>query len=744
MSSLTLEGAFERYTSVIRSSVWDKLLDKCVGRGLAERLHMSRLEKAHALSARAWEEAMAEISSSPTTGIDDDIQSSNVPTRRNSSTVCTSVEEEWDMFFRELEENGSLNDRPSDDEEEEGAGNGAGKLRNGDARRSRQKSRSGPSYAMAGIGRYHHAKDAPKEWTEELILQSLSFLAPFAKSNVDKLAGYPGWHSLYSRPDNDRLLDKKPERCRGFIVGKAEGIPARGFSNSSTVKSSLSFAVDMYRATGVVARLSPVFNEDEELCVPGPVGSPIRKLPVIFVDDSDECALESCDPSSVVQRTNCQDVVCDNDLEQSTELDTKGKEKQDGISHHGDDVPPSFLLTHEADSGQPTPTAHRSVCAINGQRKPIKFDGDKAIRLRPWKMHWKIRCYFEEKEEKRKDTLGDQIVAAKYAAVRRREQYEAWMRRVNCRSRPRLGCRAEREFPKQPTTTDQLECGGAHDTSIDAEPLLLPCSQANPFDQLTRRAGMRPASKAFFPILKPLLPHTTLPETMKKTREKIARGLTTLRSFLDGKSSTPPISTIRVQAQKLEVKHIKMYRREVLGLSALTGCCALLTAGDWAGYYKKRDEEYMLRSQGRLTEEEEAATEAIIEDSDDEDDDQNHDFQHLLQKKLARQKKNTWPQPPMYAGHTGPTKMDQSLDPFVPEPIELLDDIDPVILTNMDAECGKTMHPIRMKDVEEVLDMEHYAAVAAGVLLAEVHKHPIEGLKYWALREIFTFAGDNG
>ncbi|KAL2360704.1 hypothetical protein RJZ56_006432 [Blastomyces dermatitidis] len=132
MSSLTLEGAFERYTSVIRSSVWDKLLDKCVGRGLAERLHMSRLEKAHALSARAWEEAMAEISSSPTTSIDDDIQSSNVPTQRNSSTVCTSVEEEWDMFFRELEENGSLNDRPSDDEEEEGAGNGAGKLRNGE------------------------------------------------------------------------------------------------------------------------------------------------------------------------------------------------------------------------------------------------------------------------------------------------------------------------------------------------------------------------------------------------------------------------------------------------------------------------------------------------------------------------------------------------------------------------------------------------------------------------------------
>ncbi|PGH01349.1 hypothetical protein GX51_05280 [Blastomyces parvus] len=730
MSSLTLEGAFERYASVVRSSMWDKLLDKCVGRGLADRLHISRLEKAHALSARAWEEAMAEIGSSSTPGLDDDTQSSDVPTRRSKSTVCTSVEEEWDMFFRELEENGSLNDRPSDDEEEDRAGNGAGELRD---------TRSNPSYAMAGIGRYHHAKDAPKEWTEELILQSLSFLAPFAKSNVDKLAGYPGWHSLYSRHDNDRLLEKKPERCGGFTVGKPEGVHKRGFSNASAVKSSLSFAVDIYRATGVVARLSPVLTEDEEPCVPGRVGSPIGKPPVIFVDDGDECALESCDPASLVQRTDGQDIVCDNGLEQPTEVVTKGKEKQAGISHHSDDVPPSFLLQHEADGGEPTLAAHRSICATNKQRKPIKFDEQKAIRLRPWKMHWKIRRYFEEKEERKKDTPGDQIVAAKYAAVRHREQYDAWMRRVDCRSRPRLGCRAEREFPKQSTTTDQPESGGANDASIDAEPLLLQCSQANPFDQLNRRASLRPASKALFPIFKPLLPHTTLPETMEETREKIARGLTTLRSFLDGKSSTPPISTMRVQAQKLEIKHIKMYRREVLGLSALTGCCPLLTSGDWAGYYKRRDEEHILRSQGRLTTEEEATE--VIDDSD-EDDDKTHDFQHLLQKKLDRQKKNTWPQPPLYAGYTG-TKMDQSLDHFIPDPIELLDDIDPVLLTDMDAECGRTVRPIRMKDAEEVLDMEHYAAVAAGVLLAEMHKLPIDGLKYWALREVFTFAEDN-
>ncbi|OJD25355.1 hypothetical protein ACJ73_03281 [Blastomyces percursus] len=735
MASLTLEGAFERYTSVVGSSIWDKLLDKCVGRGLADRLHISRLEKAHALSARAWEEAMAEIGSSPTSSVDDDIQSSNVPTRRSNSTVCTSVEEEWDMFFKELEENGSLNDRPSGDEEDEGDGNGAGKLRDGDAR-------SSPSYAMAGIGRYHHAKDAPKEWTEELILRNLSFLAPFAQSNVDKLAGYPGWHSLYSKPGNDRLLDKKPERCRGFIVGKAQGTLVRGFSNSSTVKSSLSFAVDMYRATGVVARLSPVLNENEEICVPGPVGSPIRKLPDFFVDDGDECALESCGPSSLVQRTNYQDMVCDYDWEQPTELVTKGKEKQARISHHGDDVPPSFLLTHEADGGESTSTGNISICLINIQRMPIKFDRVRAIRLRPWKMHWTIRRYFEEKEEKRKDTPGNQIVAAKYAAVRCREQYEAWMRRVDCHSRPRLGCRTEREFPKQSTSTDQPEFVGAydiHDTSIDAE-LLLVCSQTNPFDKLARRTGMRPASKAFFPILKPLLPHTTLTETMKEPWETIARGLTTLRSFLDGKSSTPPISTIRVHAQKLEIKHIKMYRREVLGLSALTGCCPLFIASYWAGYYKKQDEEYMLCSQGRLAEEEKATTEVIIEDSDD-DDDKNHDFKHLLQKKLDRQKKNTWPQPPMYAGYTVPAKMDQSLDPFIPEPIELLDDIDPVILTNMDAECGRTMHPIRMRGAEEALDMEHYAAVAAGVLLGKMHKQPVEGLKYWALREVFTFVG---
>lgn len=61
---------------------------------------------------------MAEMGSS-TPSINDDLQSSNVPTRRSNSTICTSVEDEWDMFFKELEENGSLNDRLSDDEDEE-------------------------------------------------------------------------------------------------------------------------------------------------------------------------------------------------------------------------------------------------------------------------------------------------------------------------------------------------------------------------------------------------------------------------------------------------------------------------------------------------------------------------------------------------------------------------------------------------------------------------------------------------
>lgn len=154
MSSLTLEAACERFTSVIRNSVWDQLLDKCLGRGmrlptssfnsivmnrllypragLADRLHITRLEKAHELSARAWETAIAEMGTSASS-INDDPQSSNVPTRRSHRKICTSAEEEWDMFIGELEENRSLNDRPSDDEEEEvEGGNRTGKLGDGD------------------------------------------------------------------------------------------------------------------------------------------------------------------------------------------------------------------------------------------------------------------------------------------------------------------------------------------------------------------------------------------------------------------------------------------------------------------------------------------------------------------------------------------------------------------------------------------------------------------------------------
>lgn len=607
--------------------------------------------------------------------------------------------------------------------------------------------RSGASYPRTGIGRYHHAKDAPKEWTEELILHQLSFITPFVKSNVDKVAGYPGWHSLYSTPGNDRLAEKKPKSCSGFIMRETEGIPARGFSNLSTVMSSLSFAVDVYKTTGYELPLSPSLIESEEPCVPGPARPPIRKLPVIFMDGDDaECAVESCDPFSPEERTNFQDLAPDNDLEQSKVV-SKGKEKQVDISQYSEDVdvPPSFLLTHEKEDGRDRiPTGQRSICAIIKQPKPIKFDLKKAIRLMPWKVHWKVRRYFEAREAKKKDTPGDQIVAAKYAAARRREQYDAWIKRVDCRSRPRLGCQSEREFPKKSTATDQPESHDTQNISINTEPLLLPCSPTNPFDQLTRRAGLRPASKALFPIFKPLLPHTTLPETMEETREKIARGLTALRSFLDGKSSTPPISTLRVQAKELEIKHVKMYRREVPGLSALTGCHPQLTTGAWAGYYKKRDEEDMLRRQGLVVEEEEEEEEEeaeVIEDLADEGD-ENCDVQQLMKKKLDRQKKNTWPQPPMYADYME-TKLDQPLIQLIPEPLELLDTIDPVVPTGIDAEYGRTVHPIRIKDAEEALDMEHYATFAAGEFLAEMYQEPIEGLKHWTIREAFTFAEDN-
>ncbi|KKZ61986.1 hypothetical protein EMCG_03543 [[Emmonsia] crescens] len=736
MSSLTLEGACERYMSVLTNSVWDKLLDKCLGRGLADRLHITRLEKAHELSARVWEDAMAEMSSS-TPSINDDLQSSNVPTRRSNSTICTSVEDEWDMFFKELEENGSLNDRLSDDEEEEEDRDGDGEV---------EDARSCPSYPMAGIGRYHHAKDAPKEWAEQLILQNLSFIAPFAKSNVDKVAGYPGWHSLFSTPGNDRLFEKKPERCSGFIMSKAVGIHAKGFSNSNSVKSTLRYAVDIYKATGVVVRLSPTLIENEDPCVAGPVDSPIQKLPVIFVGDGDECAVESCDSFSLVERTYRQDEVRDNGWKRSTDLVTKGKEKPTGISQHSgdDDVPPSFFLAHEKNGRDLIPIGQRSIYTIIKQHKPIKFDRDKAIRLRPWKVHWKIRRYFEASEEKQEDTPGDKIVAAKYAAVRRREEYLEWMRRIDFCSRPRHGCGTDREFAKKPTATHLSEVKDAPDTSGDTEPLLLTCYPTNPFDQLTRRVGLRPASTALFPVFKPLLPHTTLPETMEETREKISRGLTALRSFMDGKNSTPPISTFCIQAKKREIRHVKMYQKEVLGLSALTGCHPHLTSGDWAGYYKKRDEEDMLRSQGLLVKEEvdekEEKEVEVIENSDDEDD-KNCDFLQLQQKKLERQKKNTWPQPPMYADYVD-MKMDQPFIPLLPEPLELLDYIDPVMPTTLDAERGRTMQSIRIQDAEEALDMEHYAAVAAGELLAEMYKVPIEGLKYWSFREVFTFAED--
>ncbi|OAX80391.1 hypothetical protein ACJ72_05281 [Emergomyces africanus] len=61
-------------------------------------------------------------------------------------------------------------------------------------------------------------------------------------------------------------------------------------------------------------------------------------------------------------------------------------------------------------------------------------------------------------------------------------------------------------------------------------------------------------------------------------------------------------------------------------------------------------------------------------------------------------------------------KMDQPFIPLVPEPLELLGKIDPLMPTDMETGWGRTIHLIRIPDAEEALDMEHYSSVAAGEL----------------------------
>ncbi|PGH12186.1 hypothetical protein AJ80_06806 [Polytolypa hystricis UAMH7299] len=74
-----LEDACRRYAAVTSNSFWDQLLDMCLGKGLADRLHLSKLEKAHQASVEAMRQEEEE---------DEETQSN---TQSATSTTASSL-----------------------------------------------------------------------------------------------------------------------------------------------------------------------------------------------------------------------------------------------------------------------------------------------------------------------------------------------------------------------------------------------------------------------------------------------------------------------------------------------------------------------------------------------------------------------------------------------------------------------------------------------------------------------------
>ncbi|PGG99906.1 hypothetical protein AJ79_08388 [Helicocarpus griseus UAMH5409] len=699
MDSMTLKDACERYNAVLGKSFWDRFLDKCLGKGLADRLHIARLEKAQESSAKIWKETMGEATGSAPSN-NEGLLSSNEPLRsRRDSTACTSVDDEWDRLFTALEGNVSLNGKPSNDEADEAS--------------------TGSSYQMAGVGRYRHAKDAPKDLVEEGILKNLSFIGPSAKLNVDKLADFSGRHRLYENPDNDRLLEDEPNERNGFVERNGDVNHAKGFRDSSRVRSILSDQIYVYRATGVMPpRLYPEEDEKKEEvqpCVPGPSGLQQSTRPVFFVDgdeETDGCAVESCDPLSA-KGSHHQGEFEPTDPNPSGPQETvsEGKGKEVDSPYHS-------KQNDNVEDRQP-----RSVSEIIQQHTPFKFDPKKRIRIKPWMTHWHIQLI------QRAAMLRDQYPASErvrrmYDEAARHQAWKEKIDRANYLSRPRHGCRTiKKVVDKEKTTVTNLESDHSRQQSTDtadSSTLQLLYSETNPFDQLVRRSGLRPASTVLFPTLNPLVPYTVLPQQKEETRNIIVRNLTILQSPLDGKSPMPRASTFRQQGKNLQDIHLKICHKEILGFSALTSCHPCLTSNDWAEYYKRRDEEDELRNQG----------------------DESCDVSTILRKEQERQKRKTRPGPPLYVNYINYEKYDQPWPHILPTATDLLDELDPLMrfkLMELNAERGRTNDPMRIQGAENILDLDYYVALRAIALLREIYEERFVTLENWTPPEDMRF-----
>ncbi|KAK2752748.1 hypothetical protein FQN55_005879 [Onygenales sp. PD_40] len=719
MEHLTLEGACERYSAVIRNSFWDKLLDKCLGSALANRLHIARLEKAHEISAKVYEEA-TRPSSSYAPSINESLDTLDEIIGRRKRPIYATPDEEWDGFFTELEENGSLNERASDDEDEDSD------LEEGEERpRIRHRPSIRPYQPVGGIGKYQRFKDAPTAWVEENILRNLSFMAPFAKANVDKLGGYPHWHVLYENPHSDRLLDSEFDNRNGFIQGNGENVQSTGFYHSNTARSALAELFcggDTIRCVGKSRTSS-----DGDSCIAGPSDFSRYERRVIFPDDGEDCAVESCDPLSTIDEMSLQGE--DLDINEQQGLELKGKGKQLDIPENHDEIQALF-----GETTQYIPPQNLQG-TFTDPRKHLAVDERISLQLYPWSAHWKLRLLLG-KEDSFPPSAESMLARYEYAfrrnhAGKAKKSKKSKSKAKGCQKEPipkkvpinwvtpMAKIKIQADIPPSPSP----EMPSSTATTPDPLPLQLTCTKTNPFDHLARRPGLRPASIVLHPVLKPLLPHTTLPEHMEEAREMIARGLTALHSYLNGKASTPQISTFRLQSRNARRKRVKMYNREVLGLTALTSCQGPSVQGDWPGFYKKRDEDDALRARGLLYEdpfEEEPET-----DSDDE-----------LPTHLQTEKRvvKPWPNPPLYADYYG-NKTDLPATQYIPDDLcEVLDIVDPLKPVKVEeGDAGTTSKPIRVRGAEGKLNLEYYFFLPGRDMIRELLKRKEEGFVYWML-----------
>ncbi|KAL1955799.1 hypothetical protein VTO42DRAFT_8119 [Malbranchea cinnamomea] len=71
--STAIDGAYGRYGHIVTPSLWNRLLDLCLGRGLADRLHKARLERAY------WETVAAHRATGDTVVLPGDYTEENFP-----------------------------------------------------------------------------------------------------------------------------------------------------------------------------------------------------------------------------------------------------------------------------------------------------------------------------------------------------------------------------------------------------------------------------------------------------------------------------------------------------------------------------------------------------------------------------------------------------------------------------------------------------------------------------------------